>query len=116
MKELVSKLDTIFLQVNNLKDSLEWYQKIFNLEIDFQEENYIVLKVGETPLTLMEAKDVTTNKVSRPIFYFYSKNIEDIHGIVSKNAKDCTKIKFEDGVHFFEFKDNVGNPLGVCSY
>ncbi|GIO22046.1 VOC family protein [Oceanobacillus sp. J11TS1] len=116
MNPLVKKIDTVFIQVSNLENSLDWYKQIFNLEIDFKEDYYLVLKIGETPLTLIQTENITTNKLNHAILYFYSKNIEGIFDIIKNNTEHYTEIKFEDGVHFFEFKDNNGNPLGICSY
>jgi catechol 2,3-dioxygenase-like lactoylglutathione lyase family enzyme len=57
------KMNTVFIPVVNLKDSVDWYAKVLGFEIDPVQYNEIeelpvyTFQMGETSLTLEEEKD-----------------------------------------------------------
>lgn len=55
MKKLFQKVDTVFLPVKNLEESINWYQKCLGLKNVWQDDHVTLLAAeGETPVTLVK--------------------------------------------------------------
>lgn len=116
MEQLFKRIDTVFLQVNNLEKSVKWYTELlgFNLRWIDNESGYAAINISETPLTL-----VRTNKVEPPPhipFNFYTSDIKTAHTKLKENGVEVEGIIAYGNVLSFKFKDIDGNELGVCYF
>ncbi|GIP65074.1 hypothetical protein J32TS6_36290 [Virgibacillus pantothenticus] len=81
---------------------------------DDLKNNLIVLKLGETPLTLLKA-DTTYERSRQPHFNFFSENIVVTHSQLQNKDVTVKAIETYDSMSSF-FYDLFGNKLEVCSF
>ena len=72
MKELIKRIDTVFVEVSDLDYSIKWYSKILGLTLRWNRNGYAAFTVGETTLTLVQSAVVTPAKHSP--FNFFSEH------------------------------------------
>ncbi|KAA0562550.1 VOC family protein [Bacillus sp. CH30_1T] len=78
------KLNTVFIPVADLKESVDWYAKVLGFEIDPVQYNEIedipvyTFQMGETSLTLKEEKGFTPPASNVPICNFQTTQIEKV--------------------------------------
>ncbi|MGM0854259.1 MAG: VOC family protein [Bacillota bacterium] len=76
------KLNTVFIPVANLKESVDWYEKVLGFEIDpmqykeIEELPVYTFQMGETSLTLEEDKGFTPPSSNVPICNFHTPQME----------------------------------------
>ncbi|PYZ97609.1 hypothetical protein CR205_03165 [Alteribacter lacisalsi] len=117
MTALFKRIDTVFLQVKNIDQSLAWYTETIGLSVRWHEKEggYAALDTdGETPLTLVQSDHVYPSP--HPVFNFYAENIEEARTRLNKNAVRTSPVMNYGTVRSFEFKDPDGNVLGVCHF
>ncbi|OXS62127.1 putative enzyme related to lactoylglutathione lyase [Bacillus sp. V-88] len=111
---MFSKIDTVHIQVKNLKKAQHWYGEVLELEQVFDSGKYLVFKigVGETTLTIQEG-EVRSSSVT-PILF--SDALEETRlKLLEKNVK-AGEIEVDEDVTYFEFHDMDGNRFEVCQY
>lgn len=111
---MFSKIDTVHIQVKNLKKAQHWYGEVLELEQVFDSGKYLVFKigVGETTLTIQEG-EVRSSSV-KPILF--SDALEETRlKLLEKNVK-AGEIEVDEDVTYFEFHDMDGNRFEVCQY
>ncbi|WP_158589639.1 MULTISPECIES: VOC family protein [Clostridia] len=114
---LFQRIDTVFVFVPNLSTAKNWYTNTLELPVLFEDvtNNLIVLKLGETPLTLLKA-DTTYESNRPPHFNFFSENIETTHSHLRHKGVKVEPIETYDRMSSFVFYDPFGNKLEVCSF
>jgi catechol 2,3-dioxygenase-like lactoylglutathione lyase family enzyme len=116
------KMNTVFIPVVNLKDSVDWYEKVLGFEIDPVQYSEIedlpvyTFPMGETSLTLEEEKGFTPPASNVPICNFHTTQIEKVREDFHEK-----KVTFESGIitfpdfSYFNFRDVNGNLLMICT-
>lgn len=118
----VSRVDTVFLPVNDLERATHWYGQSLGLAVRERFDNYAVLEAGETPLTLYRPEDGFA-PYERPAFNLYAADIEAAHRRLQAAGARVTPIREMQGrpggrpqVRWFDFRDPDGNALSVCCW
>ena len=114
MNLLTKRIDTVFVEVNDLDYSINWYSKILGLTLRWNRNGYAAFTVGETSLTLVQSKDVTPS--NHYPFNFFTTNIEDVHRFLLENNVDAEDIANYDDMRTFDFKDPNGHLLNFCQF
>ncbi|WP_077298638.1 VOC family protein [Virgibacillus pantothenticus] len=114
---IFQRIDTVFIHVPDLEAAKSWYTDILELPVLFDDlkNNLTVLKLGETPLTLLRA-DTTYEKSRQPHFNFFSENIAVTHSQLQNKEVTVEAIETYDSMSSFVFYDLFGNKLEVCSF
>lgn len=112
MEKLFQKVDTVFVPVDKIESTLEWYQKCLGLELIWQNDYVSILSTeGETPITLLH-KHSSSDEF--PIFNLLTHDIEKAHAHLQKYGGEPEPIIEEQELKTFDFKDPEGNRLNVC--
>jgi catechol 2,3-dioxygenase-like lactoylglutathione lyase family enzyme len=116
MSQLFKRIDTVFLQVSDIDESIKWYTETlgFNLRWFDNENGYAAINVSETPLTLVRVKEV--KPATHNPFNFYTSDINKVHEELNKKGVEVEDIVDYGNVLSFNFKDLDGNTLGVCYF
>ena len=114
MINFTKRIDTVFVEVNNLDYSINWYSKMLGLTFRWNRNGYAAFTVGETSLTLVQAKDVIPS--THYPFNFFTTNIEDVHKFLLENDVDAEDIAVYDDMRTFDFKDPNGHLLNFCQF
>ncbi|MGN7478161.1 VOC family protein [Solibacillus silvestris] len=114
MKDLVKRIDTVFVEVRDLDHSIKWYSEILGLTMRWNQHGYAAFTVGETSLTLVQSADVKPARHSP--FNFFTTNIEEVHKFLAANRVDTENIADYGNMRTFDFKDPDGHILGFCQF
>ena len=115
MKEgLVKRIDTVFVEVNDLNYSVKWYTDVLGLKMRWNRNGYAAFSVGETALTLVQATNVTPSKHSP--FNFFTTNIYEVHQFLLENEVETEEVAEYEDIVTFDFKDPDGHILGFCQF
>ncbi|KPL59916.1 VOC family protein [Rossellomorea vietnamensis] len=111
---MFSKIDTVHIQVNDLKKAQHWYEEVLELEQIFDSGKYLVFKigVGESTLTIQEGK-VRPSSIT-PIFF--SDALEETRLKLLEKDVEVGEIEVDEDVTYFKFRDLDGNGFEVCQY
>jgi predicted enzyme related to lactoylglutathione lyase len=116
------KMNTVFIPVVNLKDSVDWYAKVLGFEIDPVQYNEIeelpvyTFQMGETSLTLEEEKGFTPPASNVPICNFQTTQIEKVReDFHEKKVTIESRIITFPNFSYFNFRDVNGNLLMICT-
>ncbi|MFC7680768.1 VOC family protein [Paenibacillus sp. GCM10028914] len=121
---IMSRIDTVFIHVTNLKESVRWYSKL--LAIEFNEDNQFEGPIHTFPmgknrpgLTLdchcfdEQYEFIPSNQ---PLFNLSTENIDEAYEFVkSIGAEIVTEIARYSDLSEFSLKDPDGNILMICS-
>ncbi|WP_055666251.1 VOC family protein [Desnuesiella massiliensis] len=115
---MFKRIDTVFLDVKNIKKSLDWYTETLGLESGWKdiESGYASLKLGETALTLRECRETVFKASDAPHFNFYVSEVQQIYDQLKEKGVSVGTLEIDHGVTWFNFKDIDGNMLEVCSF
>ncbi|WP_233713488.1 VOC family protein [Lederbergia citri] len=118
-----NRIDTVFIHVRNLKESVRWYSTLFGLE--FQEGEYegpiytIDMGADRPGLTLDNHcfdKDYDFKPSNHPIFNVSTDDINAAYEhIKNMGAEIVTEIETFPDLADFSFKDPDGNIIMVCT-
>jgi predicted enzyme related to lactoylglutathione lyase len=116
MNSLFKRIDTVFLEVTDMEKSIKWYTEVLGFSIRWydKQNGYAAIDIGETPLTLVSAREVAP--ASHCLLNFYSSDINKAHQELKKNGVHVEEIVDHGNVLSFEFKDLDGHVLGVCYF
>ncbi|WP_152391844.1 VOC family protein [Paenibacillus guangzhouensis] len=122
---IMSRVDTIFIHVTNLKESVKWYSTL--LGIEFNEDNPCegpihTFPMGENRpgLTLdnhcFDEEEYKFNPSNQPLFNLSTEDIDEAYEFVKRmGAEFVTEIARYPDLSDFSFKDPDGNILMICS-
>ena len=114
MKTLLTRIDTVFLEVNNLAEAIKWYSETLSLTMRWNKNGYAAFNVGETALTLVQSEQVIPAKHSP--FNFFTPDIEAVHRILIEKQVDTDAVVDHRNMKSFDFRDPDGNVLGFCQF
>ncbi|MGD6956084.1 VOC family protein [Rossellomorea aquimaris] len=116
------KLNTVFIPVADLKESVDWYERVMGFEIDPVQYNEIedipvyTFQMGETSLTLEEEKGFTPPASNVPICNFQTTQIEKVReDFHEKKVTIESRIITFPNFSYFNFRDVNGNLLMICT-
>lgn len=110
---MIKRIDTVFLEVDNLDEAVSWYCENLGLRLRWKNEfGYAAIEVSETVLTLVE--NTKRSEQSHMPFNFFTSDIEATYNqLVSKGVK-VGKLNSDSRFAHFDFEDLSGNILGFC--
>ena len=120
---LFKRIDTVFLPVRDLDQAIAWYSAHLGLGLLWKGEGVAALKVGETPLSLVQHRfpglkeppqDFEFRPVTEVPFNFFTGDIQKAHAALQAAGIDVSEIVDQGRITDFQFKDPDGNLLGVC--
>ena len=114
LKDILTRIDTVFLEVNDLADAIKWYEETLSLKMRWNRNGYAAFSVGETALTLVQSEQVTPAKHSP--FNFFTTNIEAVHRILTEKQVDTDPLVDYGDIKTFDFRNPDGNVLGFCQF
>lgn len=116
MSELFKRIDTVFVKVTDIDQSIDWYVENLGFTVRWydKEGGYAAIEVGETPITLVQDKEMIP--AEHCLLNFYSNNLEEVHHQLKEKSVDTEAIEKYGAVSAFEFKDCDGNRFGVCYF
>lgn len=113
---MFNRLIQVFIYVDDLEKAKKWYTETLELNVLFDDlkNNFIVLKLGETPLTLI--KEDGKKIINKPYFNFFTEDIEKTHDMLQKKGVIVNDITIYDNMKSFSFFNIFKNKLEVCSF
>ncbi|MGM1050680.1 MAG: VOC family protein [Bacillota bacterium] len=121
---IINRIDTVFLHVTDLKESVRWYSKLlaieFNEDIQFEGPIHTFPMGKNRPgLTLDNHSFDEAYKFvpsNQPLFNLSTEDIDEAYEFVkSIGAEIVTEIARYPDLSDFSFKDPDGNILMICS-
>lgn len=110
---MFKRIDTVFVYVRNLAESVQWYREVLGLEVGLEYQGYVAFKLGETYLTLIENGSQINHEFSA--FNFFVEDVHKTYRYLVESDVKVTDVK-NDGVDHFAFFDPDGNRLEICSF
>lgn len=110
---MLKKIDTVFVYVRNIAESVQWYREVLGLEVGLEYLGYVAFKLGETYLTIIENRRQINHEFST--FNFFVEDAYVTHQYLVNKGVKVTDVK-HDGVDHFAFFDPDGNRLEICSF
>ncbi|QFT87524.1 Glyoxalase-like domain protein [Bacillus sp. THAF10] len=113
---MFKRIDTVFLEVTNMEKSIRWYTEVLGFTVRWhdKENGYAAMEVGETPITLVKAAEVTPGK--HCLLNFYAADIHGANHLLKERGVEVADVMDYGNVLSFEFKDPDGHILGVCYF
>lgn len=93
-------IDHVAINVENIAKSVDWYVDVFNASVDYQDESWAMLKVGESKLALA----------------LKGQHPPHIAIEVNKFADSDTIREHRDGSKYVYKSDPDGNIVELISY
>ncbi|UTE78361.1 VOC family protein [Rossellomorea sp. KS-H15a] len=119
---ILNQINTVFVHVSNLKDSVRWYSELLGQEYDVDqvEDPVYNLTINHfTGLTLDAGPDGVMKEAGRskhPLFNFHTENIEEAYSYVEQlNYEIVSDITRFDDFSFFVIQDPDGNRIMICT-
>ncbi|QHE60267.1 VOC family protein [Rossellomorea vietnamensis] len=119
---ILNQINTVFVHVSNLKDSVRWYSELLGQEYDVDqvEDPVYNLTINHfTGLTLDAGRDGVMKEAGRskhPLFNFHTENIEEAYSYVEQlNYEIVSDITRFDDFSFFVIQDPDGNRIMICT-
>lgn len=117
-----AKVNTIFIHVSDLKQSVKWYCELLGQEYDLSTVERPVYNVEvsqQVGITLDAGPDGVTKNHARsayPLFNFHTEDIDQAYQYVHQlgYAVDEEIVSFDD-FSFFTVKDPDGNRIMICT-
>lgn len=97
MKKEIVSLDHIALNVNSIKESVEWYNNNFEIKIIYEDDSWALFSIGETKIAL------TLKKEHPPHIGFL---VDSFPNDLKSNIKT-----HRDNTEYVYISDNSGNIL-----
>lgn len=119
---ILNQINTVFVHVSNLKDSVRWYSELLGQEYDVDqvEDPVYNLTINHfTGLTLDAGPDDVMKEAGRskhPLFNFHTENVEEAYSYVEQlNYEIVSDITRFDDFSFFVIQDPDGNRIMICT-
>ena len=117
-----NQVNAVFVHVRDLKKSVEWYSKLFGLEVNLEEVRSPVHNIQVTGTASLTLDDhtfdphYTFTPMTTPCFNFFAPDIDEAYRFVTDNGIEVVREMERIGDHFayFNIKDLDGNVLMVC--
>lgn len=109
-------LDTTILYVSDIKGSKDFYTKTLKFVIDFNDGNYVALKIHKDDKTkiALNADKILKDKVGKQTIILKTDNIESACKILrEKNIPIISKLTTKSWGKTFTFTDPDGNRIEV---
>lgn len=119
---ITNKINTIFVHVSDLEESVKWYSQLLGQEYDsatIERPVYNINITDHTGLTLDAGPEGVTKKQSLseyPLFNFHTENIDNSYTYVKELGYqiDSEIIRFDD-FSFFTIRDPDSNVIMICT-
>jgi catechol 2,3-dioxygenase-like lactoylglutathione lyase family enzyme len=113
---MITGLDLLFLEVNNLEDSLKFYSELLGFEIESSnydaDQPIASLKSGSLRLTLVQQVETMLKRGRGVHFVLGVANVDDFYERLSENAIDVSLPRDEGwGGRFVSVQDPDGYRL-----
>lgn len=134
-KDILNRVDCIFIPVKNIAESIEWYVKKLGCKFMWHDGGYAALNVtinnpkegqgnielGQAMITLVQADEVTPlcfkfDNRKHPLINFYTKDIYYTYQTLKGNGVDVSEINEYGPLKGMDFYDLNGHLLGICSF
>ncbi|HEU5138689.1 MAG TPA: VOC family protein [Bacillales bacterium] len=117
--KFIKRVDSIFIPVKDIKESEEWYKKVFDLTVVYRSEDNIGFRFNEpwplkTGLSLYKSEEA--GKPSPVHFNFYTEDVDGFYQYLSDEGVEPDEVQSEDGMRFFDFHDPSGNRFNVVTF
>lgn len=114
---LFEKIDTVFIPVQSLEKSRNWYVDVLGGEPGWKDENgiYQAIIFGDTSVTLFINQNGFQQQTNNSLFSLYTASIDKAHVLLNSYSAEVSDI-MEDGAKYFIAEDPDGNRIEVCSY
>lgn len=111
-EKFIERIDAVFLPVNDLKKSLQWYQETFNFEIVWRNERMVGLLIGpNVGFHLVEVPDWKPDNRYTPI-NFAVTNADDVREILINQGVKVSEWR-QGQPKRFDFWDLSGNAISL---
>ncbi len=117
-----NKINTIFVHVSDLKQSVKWYSQLLGQDYDpatIEKPVYNIEITNHTGLTLDAGPETVTKKQSScvyPLFNFHTENIDDSYAyIIELGYQIESEISCFDDFSFFTILDPDRNVIMICT-
>jgi predicted enzyme related to lactoylglutathione lyase len=119
---ILNQINTVFVHVSNLKESVRWYSELLGqaYDLDQVEDPVYNLAINHfTGLTLDAGPEGVTKGAGQrnhPLFNFHTENIEVAYSYVEQLNYEIVSdiIRFDD-FSFFIIQDPDGNRVMICT-
>lgn len=119
---ITNKINTIFVHVSDLEQSVKWYSQLLGQDYDsdrIERPVYNIKVADHTGLTLDAGPDRITKGPStneHPLFNFHTENIDDSYTYVKDLGYKVKSeiIRFDD-FSFFTILDPDKNVIMICT-
>jgi predicted enzyme related to lactoylglutathione lyase len=119
---IVTKINTVFIPVADLRNSVEWYSENLGFRLDpeqYREIDHLpvyTFPMGETSLTLEAEESFMPSTSTVPICNFHTAEIGKVReDFLSRGISiESDIITFPD-FSYFNFRDLNGNLLMICT-
>jgi glyoxylase I family protein len=118
---ILERIDGVFLPVNNLQASIQWYETVLGLTLLYQWPGGAGFKVGigESLLGLIEVEEVQPaffkSKEGRMHYFnFKTYNVENSRQQLRERGVETSEIMDSGNIKVIYFHDPDGNYLGLC--
>lgn len=121
---MFKRIDTVFLPVKDLEKAVEWYCETLGMSPLWQMPGVAALKMGETPLTLVQYRfpgyeqppeaDFRFQPVDQVAFNFFALDIEEVHATLKARGVQVGEIIDHGEIKELQFRDPDGNQLACC--
>ncbi|NQD66017.1 VOC family protein [Bacillus haikouensis] len=119
---IINQINTVFVHVSSLKESVNWYSELLGLEYDLEsvlEPVYNIRINHHTGLTLDAGPEGMIKHVKAdeyPLFNFHTEDIDSSYSFVQEKGYEVVSgiIRFAD-FSFFTISDPDGHVVMICT-
>jgi predicted enzyme related to lactoylglutathione lyase len=119
---IVNQINTVFVHVSNLKESVRWYSELLGQEYDLNEVSDPVynMKINHFTGLTLDAGPAGIRKqlkpLDEPLFNFHTVDIDKAFSFVKEIGVELAEgiVRFGD-FSFFTVKDPDGNVVMICT-
>ncbi|WP_226671985.1 VOC family protein [Rossellomorea aquimaris] len=118
---ILNQINTVFVHVSNLKESVQWYSELLGQPYDLEEVQDPVYNMSINHFTglTLDAGPEGVKKESahnHPLFNFHTDNIEEAYSYVEQLKYEIvSEITRFDDFSFFVIQDPDGNRVMICT-
>ncbi len=130
---LFKRIDTNFIPVKDIEESINWYKDILGLKLMWNEGDYAAFNVntsiegqanielGHAMITLVKVYNIKTmdfdyESKKHAMFNFYTIDIQATHDSLKEKGVKVSDINDYGNIQVFDFLDINGHTFGVCHF